>query len=270
MKTSEEFCEDPDPNAGFDVQELFLRLEGYEGPLDLLLDMARKQKLDLSRLSMLELAEQYLQFIDQARSLRIEVAAEYLVMAAWLTYLKSRLLLPSPAPDPDDDAPTGQEMAEALAFQLKRLEAMRNAADTLMQRPVTGRDVFARGAPEGLPVDTRVRYAASLVDLLRAYGAIQRRTQARTYHEPSFDLVPLDAALERMRTMLGHLPRTVWTELTAMIHGLVSRGSDPLKTRSALAGGLTAALELAKEGKARLRQDRPFAPIYVQPDERGE
>ena len=153
--------------------ELVVDLDGYEGPIDVLLSLARDQKVDLTKISILQLADQYLAFISAARQMRLEIAADYLVMAAWLAYLKSRLLLPEPQPE---DEPSGAELAAALAFQLQRLEAMQQAGVRLMAGPLLGRDVFPRGAPEGLPLVSRFAYDATLYDLLKAYGDSRRRT----------------------------------------------------------------------------------------------
>lgn len=235
-----------------------LRLDGFEGPIDLLLTLARQQKVDLAKLSILQLAEQYLEFVDRARAHRLDLAADYLVMAAWLAYLKSRLLLP--AEEVDDEEPSGAAMAAALQFQLLLLEGMRDAAVRLFARPRLGIDTFARGAPEGIRVTTRAVYDASLFDLLSAYGAIQRRDD-----EPApltivaSRLHSIDQALQRLRAMLGGLRE--WTALMGFLPSDLE--ADDLVRRSASAALLGASLELAKSGGIQLRQDRQFGPIYV-------
>ena len=236
-----------------------LRLASYEGPIDLLLDQARAQKVDLTEISILDLAEQYLTFVEQARRLRLELAADYLVMAAWLAYLKSRLLLPE---EEETEQPTAGEMAEALAFQLRRLDAMRTAAERLMQRPRRGIAVFARGAPEPTPVVRTAVFDASVYDLLSAYAEYKRRTisaTARLRIEAS-RLYSMDDALERLVSLIGGVRD--WTALTRF---LPASAEDPLVTRSAVAATFAAALELARSGKVLLRQDRPLDDLYLKP-----
>lgn len=238
------------------AEALVVDLGGYEGPLDLLLALGRAQKVDLRRLSILRLAEQYLAFVEAAKRLRIELAADYLVMAAWLAYLKSRLLLP---PDPTEEGPSGEEMAAHLAFQLERLEAMRAAAARLMARDRLGRDVFARGAPETVTRETRVELRAGLVDLLRAYARVKTRDDFQPLHLTREPVYTMEAALERMR---GLIPAAVdWIELAAWLPG--DWAGDPVKRRSAVAASFAAALELAKAGRLDLRQEAPFEPIYL-------
>src|SRR5262252_496871 len=181
--------------------QFVLDLDGYEGPIDVLLTLARDQKVDLTKLSILDLADQYLAFVARARRLRLELAADYLVMAAWLAYLKSRLLLPEP--ETVDGEPTGAQMAAALAFQLQRLEAMRDVAGRLMALPQLGRDFFGRGAPEPIPVVRTPVYAVKLYDLLRAYGAIANRKQGGTLRIPPTEIYSMDDALQRLSDMLG-------------------------------------------------------------------
>jgi segregation and condensation protein A len=255
------FEEDP-PRASEDVEgELLLSLDGYGGPIDLLLALARDQKVDLARISILDLADQYLAFVAEARRLRLELAADYLVMAAWLAYLKSRLLLP----EPDPQEPSGEELAEALAFQLQRLEAMQRAGERLMARPRLGRDVFARGAPEGIRVVAHSVFEASLYDLLKAYGDIRRRQEFGTWRPPPLELFSLDEALERLSHLLGRMPD--WTTLASFVpHG----AGGPLTGRSALASTFLASLQLAKEGSLELRQDGAFAPIFLRRARPGE
>jgi segregation and condensation protein A len=236
---------------------LVLDLDGYEGPIDLLLTLAREQKVDLAKLSILALADQYLAFIAAQRRLRLEIAADYLVMAAWLAYLKSRLLLPEP-PGGDDDGPSAAELAASLAHRLRLLAAMQRAGAALMAGPQLGRDVFARGMPEGLPRVDRPVYQLSLYELLRAYGEGHRRSHARvlTIDLPIFH--SLDEALTHLARFVGHVPE--WRELAAFLPAEL-RGA--VFRRSALASTFAATLELARAGRVELRQDRPFGPIYL-------
>jgi segregation and condensation protein A len=234
---------------------LVLRLDGFEGPLDLLLDLARAQKLDLARISILALVEQYLAVIESARVVRLELAADWLVMAAWLAWLKSRLLLPAGS----DDAEEGEEAAEVLAARLLDLERMRQAARWLDARPVLGHDVFARGAPEGFMETDRSRLAADLPALLRAYlGARRRGAGARRYRPRPMTLWGVQDALRRLATLLGRLPD--WANLDQY---LPERLDGALERRAALASTLLAGLELARDGTLRLRQDAAFGPILV-------
>ena len=255
VETSEPFedVSGPAPPQGGDF---VLDLEGYEGPIDALLQLARDQKVDLAKISILALADQYLNFIGHARRLRLELAADYLVMAAWLAYLKSRLLLPEPT---GDDEPSGAEMAAALKFQLQRLQAMQDAGARLMALPRLGRDVFARGEPAPLRVVTTATYQVSLYELLKAYGHIRRETDvARLRVDPS-DLYSVDDALHRLARLLGGAV-PAWESLTSFLpKGL--RGG--LVWRSAIAATLSASLEMSKQGKVELRQDGPFRPIYL-------
>jgi len=250
----------PDAAGVERAQALVLDLDGFAGPIDLLLTLARDQKVDLTRISILALAEQYLAFVAEARRIRLELAADYLVMAAWLAYLKSRLLLPAEAVG---EEPTGAEMAAALQFQLQRLEAMRNAAEKLMARPRLGRDVFPRGAPEGLRVVTLGVLDVSLFELLAAYATIQRRGKAAPLTIGSTALYSVDQAIHRLTRMLGELPE--WTTLDSLLpHDI----HDPLLRRSALASTFVASLELAKTGELEVRQDGAFGDIYLRPARR--
>jgi segregation and condensation protein A len=235
---------------------LVLDLDGYEGPIDLLLALARDQKVDLAKLSILALADQYLAFIADQRRLRLEVAADYLVMAAWLAYLKSRLLLPEPPAD--DDGPSADELAAALSHRLRLLAAMQHAGGALMGLPQLGRDAFLRGAPEGIPRIDRPMYELSLYELLAAYGEGHRRQHARvlTIEAPTFH--SLDEALQRLARFVGHVPE--WRELAAF---LPEELRDGVFRRSALASTFAAMLELARSGRVELRQDRAFGPIYL-------
>lgn len=235
--------------------ELVVDLEGYEGPIDMLLTLAREQKVDLTKISILQLADQYLAFIAAARRLRLEIAADYLVMAAWLAYLKSRLLLPEPAPL---DEPSGAELAAALAHQLQRLEAMQQAGARLMARPQLGRDVFARGAPEGLPRVLKPIYQVTLYDLLRAYGDQRQRKEQSVLHIEPPELYSMDDALQRLGRLLGRVPE--WRTLMSFLPPSLRGG---LVERSAVAATFAASLELARAGKLQLRQDSAFGPIYI-------
>jgi len=234
--------------------ELIVHLDGFEGPIDLLLNLARDQKVDLTKISILKLAEQYLTFIEEARRLRLELAADYLVMAAWLAYLKSRLLLPT---SEDDEEPTGEALAAALTYQLQRLEAMRTAAENLFARPLLGRDVFARGAPEGIRVITRSVYEASLFELLQAYGMTQRRRRPTPLRIEQMELFSMDQALGRFADIIGKVPE--WSTLASFLPEGIK---DDLVRRSAVAATFAASLELVRSGRAEIRQDRLFGPIF--------
>jgi segregation and condensation protein A len=254
----------PDAAKGIAVRGehgLLLDIDGYEGPMDVLLELARKQKVDLIQVSILQLVRQYLGFIEQAKALNLELAAEYLVMAAWLAYLKSRLLLPK---QDDDEELSAEEMAEALQFQLRRLEAMRKVGADLMARPQLGQDVFARGTPEGLGLRTSMRWNVQMFDLLKAYGDIRERSEKTEYDLPVFKLMSMDAAMDRMVKMLGALPkkgiRSVWTTLESFVPDDIT---DRLYRRSALASSFTAGLEMAKQGALEIKQDGLFRPIYM-------
>jgi segregation and condensation protein A len=239
-----------------DEPALVLDLEGYEGPIDLLLALAREQKVDLAKLSILALADQYLAFIAEQRRLRLEIAADYLVMAAWLAYLKSRLLLPEPPTD--DDGPSAEELASALSHRLRLLEAMQRAGTALMARPLLGRDVFLRGAPESLPRIDRPEYRLSLYELLAAYGEGHRRQHTSVLTIEPIAFHSLDEALQRLSRFVGHLPD--WRELAAFLPEELRGG---VYRRSALASTFAAMLELTRSGRIELRQDRPFGPIYL-------
>lgn len=257
------FAEDPVPDQNaVGVDGLLLNLDGYEGPIDVLLQLAREQKVDLTQISILQLARQFLAFIDRAQSMRLDLAAEYLVMAAWLAYLKSRLLLPQ-APQ-DTDEPTPEDMAAALAYQLRRVEAMQSAAQKIWALPQKDRDFFARGFIEPNDARTQIVWTADLYDVLRAYGDIRaRKEKAKTYELPKFNLMSMEDALNRLTKMLGALPKqgraTVWTTLQSF----VPENADPLYRRSAISSVLTASLEMAKQGALEIRQDGPFRPIYM-------
>ena len=238
------------------AEALIVDVDGFEGPLDLLLMLSRTQKVDLRRISVLQLAEQYLQFVNKAKTLRIELAADYLVMAAWLAYLKSRLLLP---PDPTEDGPSGEELAAHLAFQLERLQAMREAAARLMARDQKGRDFFVRGIPEDVMRVRRVRHTATLLDLMQAYARIRTRDEFRPYAMDRDHVFTMEQALDRMRGLIGYAGD--WTDLAAYLpEGWTA---DPARRRSATAATFAASLELAKQGQIELRQAETFAPIAI-------
>jgi len=249
------FQEDPDPRKSVGGN-LVLSLDGFEGPIDLLLSLAREQKVDLTKISILALADQYLDFIGQARSLRLEVAADYLVMAAWLAYLKSRLLLP--AVESDEEGPDPAELAARLAFQLQRLEAMQNVARQLFALPQLGHDVFSRGAPEQFAKETKTVFDVSLFDLLKAYGEQQSRQKATTLRIMPTALMSMEQAIIRLRGLVGDVPD--WTVLERFIPQDIA---DPLVARSAIASTFAATLELAREGIVEIRQAGTYGPIYV-------
>lgn len=251
-------AEDPAPGAVAArraEEALIVDVDGYEGPLDLLLAMARTQKVDLRRISVLDLAEQYLAFVERAKALRLELAADYLVMAAWLAFLKSRLLLP---PDPNEEAPA-EDMAARLAFQLERLQAMREAAERLMALPQRGQDFFTRGVAEAPERERRVEWTATLLDLTRAYARLRTRDEFRPFVFDRRDVLTMEEALERLAALLGEMPD--WAELVQWLpEGW--RG-DPARRRSATAATFAASLELARQGRIELRQDSPFAPLRL-------
>jgi segregation and condensation protein A len=235
--------------------ELVVDLDGFEGPIGMLLVLAREQKVDLTRISILALAEQYLKFIAEAHRLRLELAADYLVMAAWLAYLKSRMLLPDPPPD---DEPTVAELAEALQFRLLRLEAMQKVGKALMERPLLGRDVFSHGAPEGLKTVTKPVYAVSLYELLKSYGDHRSRGEATVLHIRAPEYYSVDDALRRLSQMIGH--SIEWRHLGAFLPPQLRTG---ILGRSALAATFVASLELTKNGEIELRQEEIYGPIFV-------
>jgi segregation and condensation protein A len=238
-------------DASEDILELHLGT--WEGPLDLLLDLARTQKVDLQHISILKLVEQYLSFLENARALRLEIAADYLVMAAWLAYLKSCLLLPKePTQDPGPD-----ELAALLQMRLQRLDAMRDAGARLMARDRLGRDVFGRGCPEGLRQVRKSRWDLSLFELTAAYGQVRARSVPAMHIVARRAVVTLEEAIERMSALLGTAPD--WTEL----EGFLEPSHDPARARSALASSFVAALELARQGRLELRQQEPFASLQL-------
>lgn len=261
MNDSIPFEEETAP-LGRAEDDFVLELEGYGGPIDVLLQLARDQKVDLTRISILALADQYLEFVRRARKLRLELAADYLVMAAWLAYLKSRLLLPETE---DGEEPSGAELAAALKFRLQRLEAMQKSGEALLARPQVGREVFVRGAPEVLRLVAHSVYKVSLYELLNAYGDIRGRTKAATMHITPSELYSVDDALHRLGRLLGEAPG--WRTLQAFLPPDLRGG---LIWRSAVASTLAATLELCKTGKLKIRQDGNFGPIYLRRAEQPE
>ncbi|HEY7688098.1 MAG TPA: ScpA family protein [Dongiaceae bacterium] len=244
------------PRGSISDSQFLLDLDGYEGPIDVLLMLARDQKVDLKKISILDLADQYLSFVARARRLRLELAADYLVMAAWLAFLKSKLLLPEP--EVGDGEPTGAQMAAALAFQLQRLEAMRGVAAKLMQRPQLGREFFQRGQHDRLPVVQKVVFNVKLFELLRAYGSIATRRQHGLLRILPTELYSMDDALKRLGDMLGQTLE--WRTLAAF---LPPRFNDGIGGRSAMAAMFAASLEMVRSGRAELRQEKTFGPIFL-------
>lgn len=240
-------------SASRDGDELNLSLDGWEGPLDLLLSLARSQKVDLAQISILELVEQYLAYLNEARALKLEIAADYLVMAAWLAYLKSCLLLPK---DPEAD-PSPEEVALRLQMRLQRLDAMREAGARLLGRDRLGRDVFQRGSPEGLRLVRRSAWQASAFDLFAAYGAVKARSSPPMHVVHARSVMTLEEAIDRVSAMIGMAIE--WTAIEAFLPDT----DDPLLRRSALASSFLAALELARQGRLDLEQHEPFAPLRL-------
>lgn len=232
---------------------LKIDIEGWEGPLDLLLALARNQKVDLRQISILQLVEQYLAFVNQARELRLELAADYLVMAAWLAYLKSALLLPR---NPEE-TPSPEELALRLQLRLERLNAMREAGARLVARDRLGRDVFLRGSPEGLRVVRKGRYEAEIYDLIAAYGRISARTRPVMHVVAQRDVMTLEEAIDRVSALIG--ARIEWST----IESFLPEGASGTYRKSALASSFVAALELARQGRLELRQKSAFAPLYL-------
>jgi len=254
---SDEFREDEMSVADrLAAEALIVDVEGYEGPLDLLLTLARTQKVDLLKVSVLQLARQYLAFVEQARKLRIELAADYLVMAAWLAFLKSRLLLP---PDPTEEGPSGEELAAHLAFQLERLQAMREVAARLMARDQKGRDFFARGITEDVARVRSVTFTATLLDLMQGYARIRTKDEFRPFVMDRDNVFTMEQSLARMRKMIGFAG--TWTDIASYMPD--GWAADPMRRRSAHASTFAASLELVKEGRAEIRQSGTFAPIQI-------
>ena len=269
--TNETFQEDPphtlaEAAALSEAQQtdaLLLQLDSFEGPIDVLLQLARDQKVDLTQISILKLARQYLAFIDRAVALSLDVAAEYLVMAAWLAYLKSRLLLPKQ--ETNEEEPSAEMMAEALAYQLRRYEAIQAGSKKMARRMKYYLTVYPRGQREQFKAPEPDKYTVDLYSLLKAYGDITQRKTSSQYKPLEFPVMSLNDALERLTKLLGRLPKqqgstSVWTTLQSFVPEHIT---DPLFARSSIASLLTASLELAKQGKLELRQDDNFRPIYL-------
>jgi len=253
----EEYWEGPG-SAATEDSALYLELDGWEGPLDLLLDLARRQKVDLRRISILELVDQYLTYIERAEALRLELAADYLVMAAWLAYLKSALLLPRE----EQEDPSPEELALRLQLRLQRLGAMREAAARLMGRDRLGRDVFTRGAPEGLRVDRKNSWQCDWFDLVKAYGDVKQRTDPVVHMVRDRMVMSLESALSRVSAMLGLT--LDWMELRDFLPpSHEGEWADPRLRRSALASSFVAVLELARTGKAEIAQEVTFGPLRL-------
>jgi segregation and condensation protein A len=240
---------------------LVVDVAGFEGPLDLLLHLARNQKVDLSRISILALVEQYLTFVETARTLRLELAADYLVMAAWLAFLKSKLLIPK---QPGDDGESGEELAAVLQFRLKRLEAMRDASARLVNRNRLGRDLFARGMPEMVIVEKRNAYSASLYDLLTAYAQQRQKHAITNVTIARRGVWSLKDARDILTRLIGSL-----RDWTALDHYLIAYLTSPEERRTAIASSFAATLELVREGSIEMRQDEVFAPLYLRGREPG-
>jgi segregation and condensation protein A len=240
-------------SASRDGDELTLSLDGWEGPLDLLLSLARVQKVDLAQISILELVDQYIAYLNDARALKLEIAADYLVMAAWLAYLKSCLLLPK---DPEQD-PSPEEIALRLQMRLQRLDAMREAGARLLGRDRLGRDVFQRGAPEGLRLVRKSAWQVTAFELFAAYGSVKARTSPPMHVVHMRSVMTLEEAIERVSAMLGIA--VDWTDIEAFL----PETDDPQLRRSALASSFLAALELARKGRIDLQQEEAFAPLRL-------
>ena len=247
--------EDPRLEAG-PGDTLVVDVEGFEGPLDLLLALARTQKVDLAKISVLALAQQYLDFIAEARRLRLEVAADYLVMAAWLAFLKSKLLLP--AEKDEEGEPTGAELAALLAFRLKRLHAMREVSAQLMTRKRLGRDVFARGTPEPIRITRKSIYEANVYDLLKAYSQQRQRTAIRTWQIRQRTVWSLKEARAELERLLGIA--CDWAPLDQLLAEFLV---EPELRKTALASSFTATLEMTREGALEIRQAKSFAPLLI-------
>jgi segregation and condensation protein A len=248
------------PERGESEPAFLVDVDGFEGPLDLLLELARRQKVDLAKISILALAEQYLTFVEEARRLRLELAADYLVMAAWLAFLKSKLLLPEPPKGGEE--PSAADLASALAERLRRLEAIRRAATALGQRARLGHDMFLRGAAEGVEVSTRPKFEAKLYDLLTAYARQRRKTAVTQVTLQQRAVWSLAEAREALDRLVG-----VAQEWMALDDFLIQFCLDAPTARTVRASAFSASLEMAREGRILLRQDRAFAPLWVK---RGE
>ena len=238
------------------LENLVINVDGFEGPLDMLLTLSRTQKVDLLKISISQLASQYLAFVAKAKELRIELAADYLVMAAWLAFLKSRLLLPT---DPSDDGPTGEELSAILAFRLERLQAMRNAGSKLMARNQLGKEFFSRGIPENLEKKRKINYTLSLLDLMQGYARIRTRDDFRPFSADRENVFTIETALGRMQKMLGFSEE--WNDLMSFLPE--EWQNEPKRVRAATAATFAATLELVKAGSVELRQSETFAKIEL-------
>jgi segregation and condensation protein A len=254
--------EQPMVEAPLDFEgALIVDVAGYEGPLDLLLALARTQKVDLAKISVVALVDQYLVFIAEAQKLRLELAADYLVMAAWLAFLKSRLLLPREGTQGEDVS--AEDLARRLSFRLMRLDAMREAAAQLMNRMRLGRDVFQRGMPEGTKTIRETAYSATVYDLLRAYADQRRRTIKVGHIVKARPVWSIKDARERLERLMGDMQSgTDWVAFTRYLENMIVSAADG---KTVLASSFGATLEMAREGCVELRQDGPFAPIYMRP-----
>lgn len=258
----------PGPDdAASAAEALVIDIEGFEGPLDLLLALARTQKVDLARISILALVEQYLGYIDEAQRIKLEIAADYLVMAAWLAFLKSRLLLPREKSD--EAVLSGEEMAQRLAFRLMRLDAMRKAAAQLLTRHRLGRDVFARGAPEGVKTIRETEYTAQIYDLLHAYATQRTRTIKRVHVVKTRSVWSIKDARRHLQRLVGGSSGE-WVQLDMFLEKYMPAGAGGGEVeKTVVASSFGASLEMAKEGLLEIRQDAPFAPIYMRRREPG-
>lgn len=237
--------------------ELVIDVQGFEGPLDLLLHLARTQKVDLARISVLALVEQYLEFVEHAQRLRLELAADYLVMAAWLAYLKSRLLVPKTS---DEDGASGEELAEMLQFRLQRLEAMRDAAGRLVNRDRLGRDIFRRGDPEIVAVERKNRFNVSLYELLTAYASLRQRQSVTHVEVGKRTVWSLKFARQILTRLMGEFSGHDWMELDRYLLAYVPGEEERI---TALASAFAASLEMVREGQMEIRQTSAFQPIYM-------
>ena len=244
-------------------EALVVDVAGFEGPLDLLLALARTQKVDIAKISIVSLVDQYLVYIAEAQKLKLEIAADYLVMAAWLTFLKSRLILPRE--ETKEGEPSAEEMAQRLAFRLMRLEAMRKAMAELMTRKRLGRDVFQRGMPEGVKTVRDTQWTAQIYDLLKAYADQRRRTIKVGHVVKARRVWSIKEARTRLERLVGERVGG-WTQLDFFLESYLPQGEEH---RTALASSFGASLEMAREGVVELRQDAPFAPIYMRRRETG-
>ena len=260
MSDDASIWEEDDKRVNANGEPLVVDVDGFEGPLDLLLTLARTQKVDLAKISILKLAEQYLSFIDKLRDMRLELAADYLVMAAWLAFLKSKLLLPEPEAEEEESA---EDLAQILAFRLKRLEAMRKAGASLMNRNRLGREVFARGAPEPVHVVKKSEFSATLYDLLTAYAMQRQRQSVSTVQVAKRTVWSLQEAREALQRLVGVTQE--WARLDKYLFEYLL---DPEQRVTAMASSFSASLELVREGHLEIRQSGAFEPIYMRAGEK--